>query len=117
MCYASRCGQVSSNASAAERDGSPAVRHSARPLVACLAPALLALLLGVAGCSSASDAWYGDTSGEEWHQQGDACVRVSEERPLRRVTNYADPELCDRTPTRRQRVYVRVPPPEERADD
>ena len=97
------------------------LRQSTVPLPAVLPRPLLlgAMLLGsvllgvgLAGCGGNSGSVEVlDDSGEPWVLRGSACVRESEEGPMRRVINRVDPELCGRRVKTRSEVYVRVLPP------
>ena len=68
----------------------------------------LCLLLAACGGKGAQIV---DDSGETWVARGGACVRQSEDGPVRRVINRADPELCGRSLKHRSLEYVRVIPP------
>ncbi len=64
------------------------------------------LLIGsLAGCSSSSS----ETSSSPWGLTEESCVYEASTPPLRRVTNYADPSLCNRAipPTKKVRKRLR----------
>lgn len=48
-------------------------------------------IVGILGCMALEGC-----SAIPWNQQSDSCVRESLLPPLRRVVNYADPNLCHR---------------------
>lgn len=51
-----------------------------------LLSACFLMIVGMAGCAS----------DRLWVEARESCIFESEMPPLRRVINYADPELCDR---------------------
>jgi len=83
-------------------------RAGALRLARVCAVAGLCLLLAACGGKGAQIV---DDSGETWLARGNDCVRQSEEGPVRRVINRADPELCSRSLKHRSLEYVRVIPP------
>jgi len=55
--------------------------------------------------------WIAGGCAQTWRHENGYCYR-QEGDPMRRVENYADPELCNRPVKQRGPHYLRVPPPE-----
>jgi hypothetical protein len=82
--------------------------ESARKTAVRAALALSAAALAVwllAACSGTP--W---KEGQPNARLGENCVRASTKGPLKRVTNYADPELCGRIVAHRSPYHVRTKP-------